>query len=141
MSTNYRSTKIGEVDVSNDGDLRKTKITFEIDSHEQTTIRFGNSYTLRLSESDADTLSEILSDSLKALIVQRRSQSGEGIVETHFSLSPDDPTEDLETNDFSLCMSCQNTYYENLGCSNKECEETQSLIGSNRFFSSQIPEC
>ena len=53
----------------------------------------------------------------------------------------DDQTEDFETNEYEICMTCQNTHHEDEECSTCITEETIPPIGSNRFFSSQIPEC
>jgi len=48
----------------------------------------------------------------------------------------EDETEDFETNEYAICMDCQDTYHED---EYHEC--TQPPQGSNRFFSSLIPEC
>ena len=47
-----------------------------------------------------------------------------------------DETEDFETNEYVLCMECQDTYHED---EPHEC--TLPPKGNNRFFSSLIPEC
>lgn len=47
-----------------------------------------------------------------------------------------DVTEDFETNEYVLCMECQDTHLEG---EPHEC--TLPPKGSNKFFSSLIPEC
>ena len=50
-------------------------------------------------------------------------------------------TEDYESNEYVLCMTCQDTYPEDSGCQTCESEETQPPVGSSKFFSSRIPAC
>ena len=52
-----------------------------------------------------------------------------------------DVTEDFETNEFVLCMTCQDTHHEDASCTNEDCEEPASPAGSSLYFSSLIPEC
>lgn len=53
----------------------------------------------------------------------------------------DDETEDMETNEYVLCFTCQDTHLEGSRCTTCDSEETQPPVGSSRYFSSQIPEC
>ncbi len=48
----------------------------------------------------------------------------------------DDETEDMEANEYVLCMECQETYHED---THHEC--TQPPVGSSKYFSTLIPEC
>ena len=47
-----------------------------------------------------------------------------------------DDTEDFETNEYVLCMECQDSYHED---ELHEC--THPPMGESKFFSSLIPEC
>ena len=53
----------------------------------------------------------------------------------------DDETEDMESNEYMLCFTCQNTYLEGTSCITCDSEETQPPIGSSSYFSTLIPEC
>ena len=53
----------------------------------------------------------------------------------------DDETEDFETNEYVLCLTCQDTHLEGADCATCTNEETQPPNGSSKFFSSLIPEC
>ena len=65
--------------------------------------------------------------------------------QTSLDLDDSDPTEDFEENSFELCMGCQDSYDTNLNhiCleSIGDDEKTIPPAGSNKFFSSLIPEC
>ena len=88
------------------------------------------------------TLLEELEDSkglvLKELIKYMQGDDIKDFVE-YFRRNHDmdnDTTEDFETNEFTLCMERQDTHHED---EVHEC--TQPPQGSNKFFSSLIPEC
>ena len=49
--------------------------------------------------------------------------------------------DDMELNEYVLCMSCQDSHHEDETCSNEGCEETQPPIGASTYFSSLIPRC
>tara|TARA_B100000700_G_C14419675_1_gene567507 strand:- start:37 stop:531 length:495 start_codon:yes stop_codon:yes gene_type:complete len=61
MSRLYNEKTIGSIGVDDEGNWgQKTGITVKVDSYEKVTIRFGNSYTLRINEEDVDALRDLL---------------------------------------------------------------------------------
>ena len=70
--------------------------------------------------------------------------TGEDIIDfvKYFRRNHDiDITQDFETNEYVMCMSCQDTHHEDKDCANKDCNKTQPPAGSSSYFSSLIPEC
>ena len=53
----------------------------------------------------------------------------------------DDQTEDFETNEYVLCIECQDTHHEDDECKSCHDEEEWPDNLASRFFSSRIPEC
>ncbi len=89
---------------------------------------------------DTDEAREKVLDSLVRFL---RGQTIEDFVESFrqdYNMN-DDETEDMETNEYVLCFTCQDTYLEGSSCTTCDSEETQPPVGSSRYFSSQIPEC
>ena len=75
---------------------------------------------------------------LDSLVKFLRGQTIEDFVES-FRRDYDmnnEATEDFETNEFMLCLSCQSTFHE---------DETHECVyppmDESKFFSSRIPEC
>ena len=68
----YEEKTIGSIGVEDEGNWgQKTGITVKIDTLEKATIRFGNSYTLRINEEDVDALRELLNTASVQLMNQR----------------------------------------------------------------------
>ena len=68
----YNEKVIGSIGVDDEGSWgRKTGITVKVDTLEKATIRFGNSYTLRINEEDLDELRRLLNTASVQLMVQR----------------------------------------------------------------------
>ena len=93
------------------------------------------------------TLLEELEDSkylvLTALINYMSGDDIKDFVE-YFRINHDmdnDTSEGFETNEYVMCMSCQDTYHEDESCANEDCESTQPASGTSSYFSSLIPEC
>jgi len=66
----YTSRKIS-ADVLNTENHGTLQVEVEVDSLEMATIRFGNSFTLRINEFNIDELRSILFDASRALAIQR----------------------------------------------------------------------
>ncbi len=68
----YNEKDIGSIGVDDEGNWgRKTGITVKVDTLEKATIRFGNSYTLRINEEDVDALRDLLNRASVVLMNQR----------------------------------------------------------------------
>ena len=66
----YTSRKIS-ADVLNTENHGTLQVEVEVDSLEMATIRFGNSFTLRINEFNIDELRSILFDASRELAIQR----------------------------------------------------------------------
>ena len=68
----YKEKAVGSIGVDDEGNWgQKTGITVKVDTLEKATIRFGNSYTLRINEEDIDALRDLLNRASVALMNQR----------------------------------------------------------------------
>jgi hypothetical protein len=68
----YSEKVIGSIGVEDEGNFgRKTGITVKVDTLEKATIRFGDSYTLRINEEDIDALRDLLNRASVTLMNQR----------------------------------------------------------------------
>jgi hypothetical protein len=64
----YKEQSIGSIGVDDEGSFgQKTGITIKVDTLEKATIRFGNSYTLRINEEDLDELRRLFHDASRQL--------------------------------------------------------------------------
>ena len=71
----YSEKIIGSIGVEDEGNWgKKTGITVKVDSLDKATIRFGDSYTLRISEDDVDALRALLHRAAVQLMVQRNEK-------------------------------------------------------------------
>ena len=71
----YSEKIIGSIGVEDEGNWgKKTGITVKVDSLDKATIRFGDSYTLRISEDDVDALRALLHRATVQLMVQRNEK-------------------------------------------------------------------
>ena len=78
---NYNEKVIGSIGVADEGNWgQKTGITVKVDTLEKATIRFGNSYTLRINEEDVDELRRLLHDASIALMHHRVAQKNNSVV-------------------------------------------------------------
>jgi len=74
----YTEKTIGSVGVADEGNWgQKTGITVKVDSLGMATIRFGDSYTLRIPEDDVDALRALLHEASVTLMHQRCAKSNE----------------------------------------------------------------
>lgn len=68
----FKEKVIGSIGVEDEGNWgRKTGITVKIDTLEKATIRFGDSFTLRINEEDLDELRRLLNTASVVLMNQR----------------------------------------------------------------------
>jgi hypothetical protein len=68
----YKEKVIGSIGVDDEGNWgQKTGITVKVDTLEKATIRFGNSYTLRIGEEDLDDLVKVLHEARVGLSLQK----------------------------------------------------------------------
>ena len=78
MSGPYKETTVGSIGVDDEGNWgQKTGITVTVDSYEKVTIRFGNSYTLRINEEDVDSLRDLLNKASVELMNTRYDNMAE----------------------------------------------------------------
>jgi hypothetical protein len=68
----YTEETIGSISVQDEGNwCTGTCITVKVDSLDKATIRFGDSYTLRITEEDVDALRTVLHEASVKLMHQR----------------------------------------------------------------------
>jgi hypothetical protein len=71
----YTEKTIGSIGVEDEGNWgQKTGITVKVDSLDKATIRFGDSYTLRITEEDVDALRRLLNTASVQLMAQRNKR-------------------------------------------------------------------
>tara|TARA_Y100000310_G_scaffold340986_1_gene438635 strand:+ start:336 stop:698 length:363 start_codon:yes stop_codon:yes gene_type:complete len=68
--TTYEARQISSEQISTENHGSLT-VEVEVDTLEMATIRFGNSFTLRINEFNVDELRSILFDASRALAIQR----------------------------------------------------------------------